>query len=492
VLTSNADADALIKCFATAISTAILLYLSPLYFDVDFSFLVIPGTVVVFLATYLYMVSTPKPTAPPAQPELKEPPPPLEEQAFVKRVFYAFSPKGPFRAIGLAATTTFAFIILAILTAYRVQLNQTSSTAPSIPAPVPEADISNSTMTNTTDPTQLDPILSEPLAIPPVEPSAAPTVFESPFKNVMASIRINHDLPERITTLRQGYEPFFHTVHISMPHGDEDPTQTNFTRDFWNNGEKPYPPVAETVQFLLDDENSTEVEGLIWYHFDSWIEPLSFTGMDFEKIWILDASDPQFWCMTDPKMMDWWCWISWGKQDAVREASRDIKSRYPEYTFDPEEFCTGWADMYYIPRKYFEDFVRLARVFSEHDAYHEIAIPTLFHIIDQTYRKHPSLSVLYRWADCCTYPSDTLSLYTFANALLGGHCCAENPRKFDVLRKRCGHKLNYLDPNVTNTFYDRLAENAMLLGMPLPKDGEEPGTENPEIKWDVEKGAFMI
>jgi hypothetical protein len=61
-----------------------------------------------------------------------------------------------------------------------------------------------------------------------------------------------------------------------------------------------------------------------------------------------------------------------------------------------------------------------------------------------------------------------------------------------VLRKRCGHKLNYLDPNVTNVFYDRLAENAMLLGTPLPEDGEEPGDENPEIQYDVEKGAVKI
>jgi hypothetical protein len=28
--------------------------------------------------------------------------------------------------------------------------------------------------------------------------------------------------------------------------------------------------------------------------------------------------------------------------------------------------------------------------------------------------------------------------------------------------------------------------NAMLLGTPLPTDGAEPGTENPEIPYDVE------
>ena len=32
----------------------------------------------------------------------------------------------------------------------------------------------------------------------------------------------------------------------------------------------------------------------------------------------------------------------------------------------------------------------------------------------------------------------------------------------------------------------------MVLGTPIPEDGEEPGTQNPEIKWDVEEGAKMI
>lgn len=88
------DADAIIKCFATAISTGLLLYISPLYFDVDFSFLVIPGTAIVFLATYLYMVSSPaKPTAPPSSIEAKLESVPEEDRPFYRRVFFAVSPK---------------------------------------------------------------------------------------------------------------------------------------------------------------------------------------------------------------------------------------------------------------------------------------------------------------------------------------------------------------------------------------------------------------
>ena len=136
--------------------------------------------------------------------------------------------------------------------------------------------------------------------------------------------------------------------------------------------------------------------------------------MDFSKIWILDSSDPQFECVKNEKMLENWSWVSWGKHNAVREASHEIAELYPEYKFDPQEFCAGWSDMYYIPRKHFKDFVKLGRVFAKHNAYHEISVPTMFHIIDQTYRKHPAMSELYRWGDCW------------------GNCCKSNPRKYEV------------------------------------------------------------
>jgi hypothetical protein len=59
VLLINTDADAVIKCFATAISTALLLYISPIFFGVQMGTMVIPGTMVVLLATWLYMEATP-------------------------------------------------------------------------------------------------------------------------------------------------------------------------------------------------------------------------------------------------------------------------------------------------------------------------------------------------------------------------------------------------------------------------------------------------
>jgi hypothetical protein len=106
--------------------------------------------------------------------------------------------------------------------------------------------------------------------------------------------------------------------------------------------------------------------------------------------------------------------------------------------------------MYYLPRRFFQDFVELSSIFASVNVYHEIGIPTMFHIIDKTYRPHPSLSVITRWGDCW------------------GGCCAFGARATDIFQKRCGHRLDYLNWEVAVTHFDRLKSNARLLGKPIP------------------------
>ena len=66
-------ADAIIKCFATAVSTGILLYLSPILFGAEISFLVLPGTLVVFISTWLYMEAAPPRSTPESTPKKDSP-----------------------------------------------------------------------------------------------------------------------------------------------------------------------------------------------------------------------------------------------------------------------------------------------------------------------------------------------------------------------------------------------------------------------------------
>ena len=85
MLTSS-DADAVIKCFATAVATGILLYVSPILFGTKLGFLVVPGTIVVFIASWLYMDNPPP----------KNPSPPVDGA----RKGNAFSWMGDFMKVG--------------------------------------------------------------------------------------------------------------------------------------------------------------------------------------------------------------------------------------------------------------------------------------------------------------------------------------------------------------------------------------------------------
>jgi hypothetical protein len=70
----------------------------------------------------------------------------------------------------------------------------------------------------------------------------------------------------------------------------------------------------------------------------------------------------------------------------------------------------------------------------------------MIHIIDQSRRAHPSVSILHRFGECW------------------GSCCARNPDVHDILFNRCGHRLDYLNEIVINSHYDRLVDEAGMIG----------------------------
>jgi hypothetical protein len=60
-----------------------------------------------------------------------------------------------------------------------------------------------------------------------------------------------------------------------------------------------------------------------------------------------------------------------------------------------------WSDIYYIPRHFFAEFIELSEIFLAVPVFHEIAIPTILHIIDKTHENRPSQSLITRIGDCC-------------------------------------------------------------------------------------------
>jgi hypothetical protein len=108
--------------------------------------------------------------------------------------------------------------------------------------------------------------------------------------------------------------------------------------------------------------------------------------------------------------------------------------------------------MYYIPRRFFQDFVNLAGVFASVQVFHEIGLPTIWNIIDNTYSSNNpgATPVLSRWTDCW------------------GNCCKGGAIAEDILEHRCGHHLDFLNWEVTRTHFDRLNTDALGLGSEIP------------------------
>ena len=287
-------------------------------------------------------------------------------------------------------------------------------------------------------------------------------VLESPFKNSLAYIRWASERPERMPLLRS-YAPFFHDLHFSMPgYVKNEPVDfLNLTHD---SHESPdvifYAPLADTMQVILTAPASSpeaSIDGVLNFHFDAWIDPLSFANENLNLIQYATSPSPRLQCMkTLSRYPDYWGWDPTHLfHEQARSAIRALKSLDLGYDVDLDEWCVGWSDIFYIPRRFFVDFIYLSRVFASFHSFHEVAVPTIVNIIDRTYRRqgHATRSVVNHIGDCY------------------GSCCSPGATIDDVLEKRCGHRLDYGgDATVIAAAYDRLDREAAMLGSRLEGD----------------------
>lgn len=315
-------ADAIIKCFATAMSTAVLLYLSPVLFGTDMSFLVLPGTSTVFIATWLYMEATPaKPTGPPPDAAPASP----KERGIVGKLLYLLSPKGQLRHIGLGSATVAVLLVLSLLTAWETRNRE------SLANENPAAATNDSTN---------------------IVASKAPNVLESPFKNTLAYVRWNTKHEERIPTIKHGYTPFFHTVHYSMPElgvGERGSTRNsvNLTHDSFEDAFWGYRAVRDTMSIILKQTTEEEIDGLLFFHFDVWLDPLGFADMDFGKMWFPDSDEPKYLCMKDPgRYPEWWGWGQGFHEKSLQATKFAAGMHGDKYVIDAEEWCVGYVDLF--------------------------------------------------------------------------------------------------------------------------------------------------
>ncbi|KUJ08723.1 uncharacterized protein LY89DRAFT_325089 [Mollisia scopiformis] len=402
-------ANAVVKCLASAVATGILLYLSPILFGTAMSPLTIPGGLIVFISSWLYMDSPP-----PKDPHLDDAKDGLPE----KRTLFSSSPQPLWRVAVLALASMITVLIISFMEV---------------------ADFSNLNDNRAED----------------------HSMIHSPFNSTVAYIRFNSWRLERLELLDK-YKPFFHSVHYSMPNITEGgPDFVNTTHDNWENQLVMYIPMARTMQHILDqppDSPDAKIKGIIYYHFDVWIDPMDFSDEDFSKIWIArsrsdngEGGGPTSVCMTHRSRFLAWPGMHADKNwhYSILLALQALKKADTDFKFDDEEWCTGWSDIYYIPRHLWPDYIFLSAFFGAFDSFHEMTIPTMVHILDQSRRKKPYTSIINWIGDCY------------------GGCCNRGGDLHSFVNHRCGHALNYLgDSKIYMAQYDRLDRVAKTLGKP--------------------------
>ncbi|CAJ2502194.1 Uu.00g095880.m01.CDS01 [Anthostomella pinea] len=431
-------ADVVIKCLATGITTALLVYFSSLLFGLPLTPVAIVGTIIIFLSSWTYMREPVKGVLGPTQGSMQSPASLTLHKSFYQR----YSNYAPI-----------AFTIFTVLISVQARLYVNYLAA--------------------------DKSSKEP------EEDAAMIRLDSPFNRTLGFVRWNSPHYERMPLIDK-YRPFFHTLHYSGPDiSDSDDIGQDLTTDAFTGTHEIYLQVAETMQMILDGEawpgfhqnstkhgnstsklNTSDIEGLLYYHFDAWVHPFDFAGEDMTNMWFNDVSrwaSPSFECMTEIEQSGWQP-LHDGRAlhvQALATVQKLVAANAP-YVIDPHEFCTGWSDFYYIPRTLFEDYIYLALAFHERRTFHEVVIPTIIHIIDQSRRRIPGRSIISR------FPA-------------WGSCCApEQPSVRDVMFNRMGHRMHYdsEDQLPIETFYAK-----------LDSDGAMVGKEILEPRWVKEKAA---
>ncbi|OHE99032.1 hypothetical protein CORC01_05722 [Colletotrichum orchidophilum] len=433
--------DSWLRWFVNDFTSVVLLLVSARFFSSHYSIYVIPGTALMFIASLAYMKYAPLKEYSSSFPVDDGPPSKAPPVSYKKAKLGLLTVAG-FLSAGIIPYATLSE--LPHTPEYRLVMRDDGKCS------TPPVEI----ITPFTD-------KQEPFKIT----TGPGNLTASPFSNTLAMIRWNAKRMERVPLLMK-YKPFYHTVHISMPEMIEDKPEDyhNLTHSQYSQFETIYLQVARTMKLILDEQ--PDIEGLMYFHFDSWIDPMAWVDENRQSIWFptshntrqYDGNGPRYMCMTDWQTYpQWWRWSEKWNEKTVA-VNGEILRMNRGYTIKEDEFCVGWSDIFYIPRRFFADFIFLAHVFGCADVFHEVAIPTMLNIIDRSRRSEAAKfqPVIDRIGDCW------------------GGCCDDSATAHDVKWTRCGHRLNYLNQEVIDAHYNRLDEQTAWLGQAgIRKSGDE-------------------
>ncbi|KAJ3097701.1 hypothetical protein HDU96_000290 [Phlyctochytrium bullatum] len=403
-------ADAIVKSIAHTVSTALLLIISATFFNAKLGLSQMMGVAVVFLSTYFYFIAPRYSIRHNNGPDSA-----YHAPAYSERVSKEESVSSP-KAEAVAKSNKFNRNLF--YAGFGVALFTLGMNAASL---FKVATVS------------IAPVNSSEIQAPA---NVTPNGIVSPLATTLAFVRWNAPHPERIPLIDL-YRPFFGEMHISMNNNTEEMT---VQLDGSPKTGEIYDTVADVMELLLKDR--PDITGLMYFHFDTWVQPLRFGDLDLNKIWFPVSDDPPMFCFRENPQRHWWAFgqglhnkamdslAEMAELQASGSFSQDPKA--VKLNIDPKEFCYG-------------HYIDISRIYYKRLVFHEIGIPTIVKILDKTFRKNEYDSVVSYIGDCV------------------GHCCVSIKYAYEVENRRCGHRLDFTVEEVVKAQFDRLREDAKVL-----------------------------
>lgn len=277
---------------------------------------------------------------------------------------------------------------------------------------------------------------------------------EGSLKSTIAVVRYNDERPQRRASLDR-YAPFFHTIHHSMPHfhdGEPMEYECHINKDTFPSSIHTYKSNADLMRLILD--TNPNITGMLYFHFDAWLDPAGFKDMNYNNVWwptrrhqrvpsgmAYTDFEPAFGCHVldaeEKERRVEWPYTWWPFDDNFYQKNFDSFNDVYERTnhgLHKDEFCIGWSDLYYIPRRFFAMYIELANIFIEREAFHEMVVPGIITLLQRVHGEDSLDELVDCWGDCCH----------------------KNPTVEAVKSHRCGHRFDWLNAELTFAVLSRL------------------------------------
>ena len=197
------------------------------------------------------------------------------------------------------------------------------------------------------------------------------------FKNILLIVNFNHPYYENIEFLKKLYSPFFEKIIFYGEEYHPEVIQVKTQHGFY---------ICDVLFHAL--QNYSNVEGYLFLEDDCILNIWNLFSLNFNKIWLLPGFtgsptnviyQPHYiWTNMASgafSLASWWGWqwLSVAKEAFAKLKEKDKKMM--ETNFGKNILVGTAADMFYFPKKFREEILRLCPLFK--NVFIEITIPTI-------------------------------------------------------------------------------------------------------------------